>query len=217
MRGDGVSETDSFIREVTEEVRQDELAQVWGRYRYLIIGGAAAAIAAVSVWSWRQHAAQQAALDVGTRLLAVAEGRPEEQAALADSLAGDAGVIADLQAAAALATGDVDAAVARYRALAARPGLAAAYADLALLSALRLDAARIERAAFQAQIAPLTAEGRPYRPLALELRASLALNAGDAAAAIVDLDAILAEPSATAATQARAAALKATISAETPR
>ena len=49
----------------------------------------------------------------------------------------------------------------------------------------------------QATLELLAAAGAPFRPLALEQRALMHLDAGDKAAAIADLQAVLAEPPAT--------------------
>ena len=40
-----MSETDSFIQEVTEEVRQDQMLRYWKKYGAYVIGGVALIVA----------------------------------------------------------------------------------------------------------------------------------------------------------------------------
>ena len=64
--------------------------------------------------------------------------------------------------------------------------------------------AAMEASERQATLELLAAPDAPFRPLALEQRALMHLDAGDGDKAIADLQAVLAEPGATEALRARA-------------
>ncbi len=101
------------------------------------------------------------------------------------------------------APGETADAVQRYRQLAVRDDLAAHYRQLALLQAVRLEAGTADPQAALAELAPLI-ETSPYSLLARELAAALHLKAGDREAAHAELQAILADPRATAGLRLRA-------------
>jgi hypothetical protein len=144
----------------------------------------------------------------GGRVLASDIASVEDQEVLIGSVDGPAVVIARLRHAGAKAeAGDVQGAAALYREIAGEAGLDPAYADLARLQAVRVSAAAMDPAEAVAGLGPLTAEGAPYRLLALELRALVRLNSGDIGAAHADLNAIVLDPQATRETSERAVAL----------
>src|SRR4051812_18635240 len=58
---------DEFIREVDEEYRRDQLAQVWKRYNGIIIGLAILIVASVGGWRYWQHVQQTHAQEAATR------------------------------------------------------------------------------------------------------------------------------------------------------
>jgi len=88
----------------------------------------------------------------------------------------------------------------------ADPAADPAFGDLAKLAAIRLEARAAPAEAIE-RLAPLVAEGAPYRLLALELRAVLRLSLGEIAAAHDDLGAVLDDPARTGGLDARARAL----------
>ncbi len=203
-----MSETDSFIQEVTEEVRQDRMFRLWKKYGPYAVAGVVAFVAVSAGWSWMKYREIQQARETGGAFLAADIASVEDQEILIGSVEGPAAVIARLRLAAATAeAGDTQAAAALYREVAGEAGLARAYADLARLQAVRVGAAAMDPAEAVAELDPLTAEGAPYRVLALELRAMVRLNAGDADAAHADLTAIIGDPQATRESSQRALAL----------
>lgn len=202
-----MSDTDSFIREVSEEVRHDRMFRLWKKYGALVIGGIVVVVGATGVWSWLEQREIAARVERGGTFLAAAPGDVAAQAALVAANQGAAAALAGLRLAAAQVTaGDRAAAAAAYDAVAAIPGVPAAYGDLARLEAIRLRAAEAAPAETVAALAALAAEGAPYRLMALELRAAVQLNAGETLAARADLEAILADPAATGETLSRAEA-----------
>ncbi len=189
-----MTEQDSFIREVSEEVRVERMQRLWRRFAPLIIGGLLSIVAGAAGWTWYQAQEVAAAKERGARLLEADEGVAAKAEALA-ALDGPAAAVAALELAAAqAAAGGVGAAHAPDRSVADDARLKRAYTDLAALEAARLDAPRKPIEEAEGLLAGLAAEGAPYRPLALELRAALRLNAGNAAGARADLEAILADP-----------------------
>ena len=193
-----MSETDSFIQEVTEEVRHDRMFRLWKQYGPYAIAGVVGAVAISAGLTRMKHREVEAARAAGGAFLAAPLDSAAEQEALVARLEGEARAIAQLRLAAAKAqAGEAEAAAEIYRAVAAAPGLDRAYADLARLQAVRVSAASMDPAAAMAELEPLTAEGAPYRLLALELRAAIRLNRGETEAAHGDLQAILGDPAAT--------------------
>jgi hypothetical protein len=141
-----LSESDSFIQEVSEEVRQDRMFALWKKWGPYVLAGTATEL-----------------------------GR----------------------------SGETAEAAALYRRIAGRDDVAAHYRELALLEAVRLEAATADPAAALAELAPLISDS-PYALLARELAAALHLKAGDREAAHAELQAILADPGATSSLVLRA-------------
>jgi hypothetical protein len=203
-----VSETDSFIQEVTEEVRHDRMFRLWKKYGPYAVAGVVGVVAVSAGLNWMKHREIQQARETGGAFLASDIASVEDQEVLIGSVDGPAVVIARLRHAGAKAeAGDVQGAAALYREIAGEAGLDPAYADLARLQAVRVSAAAMDPAEAVAELGPLTAEGAPYRLLALELRALVRLNSGDIGAAHADLNAIVLDPQATRETSERAVAL----------
>lgn len=193
-----MSETDSFIQEVTEEVRQDQMLRYWKKYGALVLGGVALIVGGAAYWNWQEAQDRAAAEQVGGAFVAADPDVPEQLLALPDQIAGPAQVIAELTAASALATEkDYAAAAARYEAIAARDGLTPEYRDLAALQALRMRASEGQTDGAIAALETLAADGAPYRLLAIEFRAALRLLAGETDAAHEDLRLIMGDPGAT--------------------
>lgn len=199
-----MSESDSFIQEVSEEIRQDRMFRLWKRYAPYVIGAIIVIVGAAAVWNWMQHRAVLEARETGGAFIAAELGSVEAQEALVEEIDDEAEVVAQLRLASALLVNDqADRAAEVYRTVAAREDLAPPYRHLAVLNAVKLEAESAEPGALIGELAPLVEEDAPYRPLALELRALLHLQAGDAAAAREDLEAVLAAPAVTAETRRR--------------
>ncbi len=212
-----MSETDSFIQEVSEEVRRDRMFRLWKKYGPYAVAGVVAVVAVSAGLNWMKHRQIQQARETGGAFLAADIASVEDQEILIGSVEGPAAVIARLRLAAAKAdAGDVQAAAALYREVAGEAGLDPTYADLARLQAVRVGVAAMDPAEAVAELDPLTAEGAPYRVLALELRATVRLNAGDVEAAHADLNAIIGDPQATRESSERAVALLLSSGGEVP-
>lgn len=202
------TDSDSFIREVTEEVRQDRMFHLWRRYGPFVIGAIVLIVGAAAIWNWLDYRRVLAARETGELFLEADAAEGAKRLALLESIEPPASVLADLRRAAVLASeGETDDATLLYRQTAARADAGPVYAQLATLSAVALDAARGDPATLIGEIAPLTAEDAPFRPLALELRGALRLQAGDVEAARQDFEAAVSAPMATGETRRRVSEL----------
>lgn len=201
-----MSEADSFIQEVTEEVRQDRMFALWKRYAPYAIGGVALVVAAAAGWTWLKDQERREAEAQGQLFIAAESGGAEAYRALAETQEGLRGAIARMRLGGALAAaGDRDGAAKAFEEAAAMAAGEREYADLARLEALRQTAPEMTPEALIAALEPLAADGAPYRALALELRAVAKLNAGDVEGARADLSALQSDPETSPETQSRAA------------
>ena len=210
-----MSNPESFIDEVTEEVRRDRLYGAMRRWGWLaillvilLVGGAAFA-------EWRRSQAETRARTFGAAVLEALEGEDlaARRAALADVAPADDGqtaVLAFLRATTALndTEGEDDAAAARAHLLEVgeMPDLPPAYRDLAQLKVM-LAGGTGDAARDAALLEMLAAPGAPYRPMAVELQALMALDAGDQATALTLLRALTDDAEATDALRRRATQL----------
>jgi len=215
-----VSDSDSFIQEVSEEVRRDRMFRLWRRYAPAVLGGVVLVVGATAFNAWRDHSRATAAQEMGARMIAAGAAaapaaRAEAFLALADAADGGAATLARLRAAAELAAaGDAGGAAQAYGRIAEAADTEPAFAAFAAYRAAVLAAPQAGAAATIATLTPLTAEGGPFRLLALEARAAAHLALGDRAAARADLDAVAADPLATENLRARAREALATLGAQ---
>ncbi len=203
-----MSETDSFIEEVSEEVRRDRLYGYLRRYGWIavlivvvLVGGAA----------WREYSnaqARAAAEARGDAILAAVEAESPGARAAALAAVPDAGpaepVVALFEAAAAAEADDIPAAAAAYQTIEANADLPARYRHLATLKRVILQAGELDPAARIAAMGPLSAPGAPYRVLAEEQIALAEIETGETEAAITRLRALLQDTEATAGLRQRA-------------
>ncbi|TDT77510.1 hypothetical protein BDE40_0797 [Litoreibacter halocynthiae] len=204
-----MSQTDSFIEEVTEEVRRDRLFAMikkWGWVAILvvlmIVGGAAyneyrkSAIKAEAEGFGDVLLAGIDANDAGATLATVPTSNPQ-QAAIAGHLA----------AADALAAQNTDAGMDTLDKVVGTEGVPTVYAELAKLKrALALPPetpVEERRAAFEALAAP----GAPFQPLAEEQLALIAAETGKPEEAVAILQGLLDSAKITPGLQRRAAEL----------
>lgn len=215
-----MSDSDSFIQEVSEEVRRDRMFRLWRRYAPAVLGGVVLVVGATAFNAWRDHSRATAAQEMGARMIAAGAAaapaaRAEAFLALADAADGGAATLARLRAAAELAAaGDAGGAAQAYGRIAEAADTEPAFAAFAAYRAAVLAAPQAGAAATIATLTPLTAEGGPFRLLALEARAAAHLALGDRAAARADLDAVAADPLATENLRARAREALATLGAQ---
>lgn len=205
-----MSNPESFIDEVTDELRRDRLYATMRRWGWLavlavllLVGGAA-----WMEWSRSREAARAQAF--GDALLAAldapdARARRSALAEVTPDGGEQATVLALLEASAALEgeNGDVAAARAQLLELAEQPGLSRTYRDLALTKAM-LAGGTGDAARDATILEELAAPGAPFRTLAVELQAHAALAAGDEATAVTLLRALSQDAEATQTLRRRA-------------
>jgi hypothetical protein len=203
MRGRGSGNTDEFIREVDEAVRQDQWLKLWRQYGNYIIGAAlAVVIGAAAGVGWRTWQ-QNVRFDEARRFAAaeqMLQGEMPAEAAqafatLAEDSSGGYRVLARLRAAQAEAeAGDSAAASAVLDRLATDDDAAPIYRSLGELLAAQQQFAQAQAAVPLSELEPLSGSDGPWRHSALELRALAQMQSGDTVAARQTLDDLLADP-----------------------
>lgn len=207
-----MSDTDSFIDEVTEEVKRDRLFATMRKYGWiavllvlLIVGGTA----------WREYriaSEESAAQQFGDDILAALDADDESAriAALQGVEGGATGADAILQmliAAEEGSAGDDAEAVARLQAVAANDEVPGIYRQIASYKALTRGAevlsAEDRRAGFEALAVP----GQPLRLLAEEQLALIEVEQGETEAAVTRLTRITEDSEVTAGLRRRATGL----------
>jgi hypothetical protein len=220
MRGRGSGNSDEFIREVDEAVRQDRWLQLWKQYGTFIVGGAIAIVIGTGAGvAWRNYQASERIEDA--RRYAAAEellrqDRPAEAAAAFLELAEEAGggydVVARLRAAEAqIEAGEDAAAAASLDRLSESDDAAPVYRELGDLLALQQAFEGTDGSALSGRLADLTEANAPWRYSALELQALAQLRAGETEAARRTLETLLADPLTPANLSRRAAELMAAL------
>lgn len=184
---------DSFIREVNEELRQDQAKALWGRYGPALIGAAVLVVAATAGWVGYDYWTQSRANASGDRFSAALElagdGQLDEAQAAFEALQADGygayPVLARLRTAAVLAErGEADAAVAEFDAVAADGSVPASIRDMARLRAgyVLVDSGSYDDVAARVEV--LTADSASLRHAAREALALSAWREGRAADAL---------------------------------
>jgi hypothetical protein len=181
-----------IFREVDEELRQDRLTALWKKYGNFVLGGAVlivAATAGVTVWKGQQHKARESSGEAYVSAAAfLAEQKTDEAAQALAKLATDGSsgyaALARLQLA-ALKTqaGDTAGAVAAYEEMAADSALDGGMRDLATVLAVMHGLDTMEPDAAAKRLETIAKEGNPWRHMAKELQAVIALKKGDTARA----------------------------------
>lgn len=181
-----MSETDSFIDEVTEEVRRDRLFKLMRRYGWVGILAMLGIVGGAAYNEWQKARATASAQAFGDAVMAAMEAE-DRRAALA-AVAGTAPQNALRQfllAAEAAEAGDAAGARDMLEALAADPALPESLRALARIKAAILAGPDMAPAERDATLAALAAPGAPFRLLALEQQALALLDAGRRDEAIV--------------------------------
>ncbi len=183
---------DSLLREIDEELRQEQYAKLWKKYgNYLIAAALAFVLAVAGYQGWRTFDVKNR-MEQGERFAAAQElatsgktaAAAEAFAALADDAGGGYELLARLRTAAARAkTGDKPGAVAIYRQLSEDSGIDPVYRDLAVVLEALLVIDDTDSGTIRSRLAPLMADDNPWRHSARELAAHAALRAGDRKAA----------------------------------
>jgi len=204
-----MSDTDSFIEEVTEEVRRERLFGYLKRYGWI---GVAAVVLIVGGTAWNERAKSQAALaaqDLGDAiLLAYDSNDPAERAETLETIQTanpTARAALDMITAAELTDSDqIDAAADRLTALAANNDVPEIYRQLAAFKALLVQSETLDAGARISGFEQIAVPGHPMRLLAQEQLALISAETGETDRAIDQLQVILSDAEATQGLQQRA-------------
>lgn len=201
-----MSNPDSFIDEVTEEVRRDRLYAMFRKWGWvgilivlLIVGGAGFS-------EWRKAQDEARAETFGDAVLdALDLGAPDDRKAALAAIPSDGEQTAILQL---LLASDPETdragALAALDALAADASQPQSFRDLAALRRVIVGGAEVPLAERRAALDPIAAPGRPFRTLALEQMAYLLVEEGKTDEAIAALTALLTDQEAPGGLRARA-------------
>lgn len=207
-----MSDTDSFIEEVTEEVRRDQLYQNLRRYGWIAVVAVLLIVGASAYFEWQRSSAQTQARATGDAILSAMEN--DDSAARASALreltvenAEAQAIVALIAANQAEAAGNTDEAVAQLDAIAANAALPLEYQQLALLRSLMLRGAAASVDERKMGYEALATPGLPYRMMALEQLALIAIEQGQTEDAVAQLEALRSDAEASSGLRTRAAQL----------
>ncbi|MFZ2997588.1 tetratricopeptide repeat protein [Sphingobium sp.] len=169
--------SEAFMREVDEAVRQDQLLTVWQRYGRWILVAIVVALAGFGGWLYWQHHSKTQSEAVSEQMDAVLAtatggGTPDPKQLDALTQASQPGYRASAQlvkAGVASRKGDAKAAIAMYSAMAADTGLNQPYRDLALIRQTALEYETLKPQQIVDRLKPLAIEGAPWFGSAGEL------------------------------------------------
>ncbi len=206
-----MSDTDSFIDEVSEEVRRDRLFKLMKRYGWIPIALVLLLVGGAAYNEWQKSQAQARAEALGDSILAAFQNQDAEKRAAALAAVQADGVqgalVALLGAGEDVRADKRDAAIAALEKVAADATLDQTYRQLAELKLILLQGDTVPAAERMSRLEPLAAPGAPYRLLAEEQMAIAEISAGDTAAALTRLQAILDDTEVTTGLRRRASQL----------
>ncbi len=207
-----MSDTDSFIDEVTEEVRRDRMFLMLRRYGWI---GALAVVAIVGGAAYNEYSKSQATAQsqkLGDDIIAAlaendAEGRASTLSKVQAGTPGGAAVVEMLVATAQSNSEQVEAAIAGLNKVASDGDLPVIYRQIASFKALTLQGDSLSVNDRRQQFEALAQPGAPLRLLAEEQLALIDISEGDVAAGEERLQNILQDSEVTADLQQRASQL----------
>ena len=210
-----MANTDSFIEEVTEEVRRDRLFALFRRYGWIGALVILVIVGAAGYREWANAQRQAAAETLGDGILAAASaGDPASVGAALDSLAaaGDQhALVGFAKARTLLGAGDRGSAAAVLEEVAANSEISKVYRDLAELKAIWIRADGTSPRELIERLTPLEAPGSPFRLLAAEAKAHALVRLGQLNEALAVLKQIEEETGVPQGLRTRAAQLIATL------
>lgn len=187
-----MSNPESFIDEVTEEVRRDKLFAMFRKYGWIAIMGVLLIVGGAAWNEWRKAQEIALAKAFGDAIFAALEApTPETRRELLAGLpaTGEQAAIRDMLLSSDPET-DRAGSLAALQSLEANAALPVMWRDLAVLKRVVLLGNELPPAEARAALDPIAAPGRPYRVLALEQLAYLSLAEGKRDEAITQLIAL---------------------------
>ena len=179
--------TDTFMREVDENLRRDRARDFAKKYGTWLIGALVLFLAASGAWIyWQQQQAKQSEAQVEQLAQiygSIASGNVRQAPPKLDALAADSeGAVRAsalfTRAAIAIEQRDTNLALAKYREVAADEDMPRPYRDLALIRQTALEFDKMKPDEVIARLAPLAKPGTPWFGSAGELTAAALLKQG---------------------------------------
>lgn len=203
-----MSNTDSFIEEVSEEVRRDRLFALMRRYGWIAILAVLILVGGAAYNEWRKAQNRATAEALGDAMLAALE--TEDTSARADALdavapdgPGSAAIL-QMMAAAESMEDDPSGAVARLLKIEHMPDVALIYRQIATLKAVMIPNGGMDIDARRARLDDLALGGGVIRLMAEEQLAYLDIEEGQQTRAVERMNAISADAEATPGLRRRA-------------
>jgi hypothetical protein len=193
---------DSFIREVNEEMRQDQARALWDRFGAIVIGVCVFVILATAAYVgynyWSTNRANASGDRFSQALSLANQGKNDEAIAALEALEADGygayPLLARMRAATALADkGDAAGAVKQFDEVAADNSIQSSIRDMARLRAAYILVDSGSQADVSARVETLTADTNALRHSAREALALAAWKAGKATDALTLFDQIAAD------------------------
>ncbi|HEY1433688.1 MAG TPA: tetratricopeptide repeat protein [Stellaceae bacterium] len=208
-----------IFREIDEELRRDNLLQLWSRYgRYIVVLAVFVLVAAGGIVAWRDHQLSERraqSMRYSSALSLVREGKDADAAKVFAAVAQESGgyaTLASFEEAELLAkSGDRKGAAAAYDRIAATGGLDSVFRELATLLSVMQGMPDTDPHSIVDRLAPMTSSGNPWRSTALELTAAARLKAGDKSGALEVYKALADDLTAPQGMRARAAEMAAAL------
>lgn len=196
-----MSQSDSFINEVSEEVRRDKLYRGLKRYGWMAALVLIVVLTVIGGYEWRRSAERRAAEAAGDALRVAyletsATTRAEALANVAAQEPAAAVVARFAEAGSQIEAGETEAAATTLATLADQPETPELYRSLAALLRVMLLGDAMDPNERLATLETLSNGDSPFQPLALEQRALVRIAEGDRDAALADLETILTLPQA---------------------
>lgn len=211
---------DSFIDEVTEEVRRDKLFGLMRRYGWIGIALVALIVGGAAFREWQKVSKENASEAFGDAILgAMAIDDPAARLKALDAVSATGArkaVVEMFAAAEALAAKDKASALAQLSAITADQSLPEAFRQLADLKSVILAGEALPAGERDARLAALAAPGAPFRILALEQQAYVLVAADRKDEAIKAFEAILQDAGLTQGLKARASQMIVTLGGKLP-
>ncbi|MBC7953367.1 MAG: tetratricopeptide repeat protein [Rhodospirillaceae bacterium] len=204
---------DLLIQEVDDELRHEQMQQLWRKHGSWAVAAAVALVLSVAGWqgwtTWQTKQRVQSGATFTAAMQSLEQGNKDDALAALGKVAADGSsgyrVLADMKLAdVKLNAGDRDGAIALYERVAAS-GADDVYRDLARLKAAYLKLDGSEPAAVEKLVEKLAVESSPWRHSAREVLALAASKRGDEAKAAELFRKIADDPAAPQGVRARAA------------
>ena len=201
-----MSNPESFIQEVSEEVRRDRLYATFRKYGWIGVVAILGIVGGTAYVEWDKASTASRAQGFGDAMIeALDTGTPEERRAALEGVSadGDQQILRDLIIASDPEE-DRAATLAALDRVIDNGQAAAMWRDLAILRKVTLLGAEMPLAERRSTLEGIATAGRPYRAMALEQLAYLLIEEGRSDEAIVALNALATSDQATGGMRARA-------------